>query len=236
MFWLIIICAFGGLAYYMYTQNKQEEIEELQEGSETSPEGEKQGELRRTKLDKKWRTVSTSSTLVAGADGKRDALEALIKRNLKIVAVPNIKVEERMVSHAGIYEMFGGGRKQLVIRNTKIKGYFLFVNVYDYGKQLHVSWYLMLRVNWLSRLLGMAEKNPVFYIPLLPVVFLAKILYHRARTTIPEMMNMFETEELSAYLTTIQHAVSDAVSDVAKDLNLNSAKIGWQTRGFLSIA
>lgn len=235
MFWLIILCAFGGLAYYMYSQNKQEEIEEAQEGSETSLEGEKQGELRRMKLDKKWKTISTSGTLVAGADGKRDALEALIKRNLKVLAVPNIRVEERLVSYAGIYDMLGGGRKQLVIRNTKIKGYVLFVNAYDYGKQLHVSWYLMLRVNWLSRLLAMAEKNPALYLPLLPVVILAKFLYHRARTTIPEMMNMFETEELSAYLTTIQHAVSDAVSDVAKDLNLNSAKIGWQTRGFHSI-
>src|SRR3989344_122690 len=211
MFWLIIICAFGGLAYYMYSQNKQEEIEEAQEGGE-----EKQGELLRTKLDKKWRTVSTSGTLVAGADGKRDALEALIKRNLKVLAVPNIKVEERLVSYAGIYDMLGGGRKQLVIRNTKIRDYVLFVNAYDYGKQLHVSWYLMLRVNWLSRLLAMAEQKPMLYIPLLPIVFMAKILYHRARTTIPEMMNMFETEELSAYLTTIQHAVSDAVSDVAK--------------------
>ena len=171
MFWLIIICAFGGLAYYMYSQNKQEEIEEAQEGGE-----EKQGELLRTKLDKKWRTVSTSGTLVAGADGKRDALEALIKRNLKVLAVPNIKVEERLVSYAGIYDMLGGGRKQLVIRNTKIRGYVLFVNAYDYGKQLHVSWYLMLRVNWLSRLLAMAEQKPMLYIPLLPIVFMAKIL------------------------------------------------------------
>lgn len=233
MFWLIILIAFGGLAYYMYSQNKEEEIEDA---SEASPDGEKKGELRRTKLTNKWRTVSTSGTLVEGAEGKRDAVEALIRRNLKAIAAPDIKVEERLVSYAGISEMFAGGRKQFVVRNTKIRGYHLFVYIADYGKQLIVSWHLMLRENWLTRLLAIAEQHPIAAIPLLPIVILAKFLYTRSRTTIPELMNMFDAQELSAYTTTVHHAVQEAVNEVAKDLHLNSAKINWQTRGFLSIA
>jgi len=236
MFWLFLLAVFGGLGYYMYNLNKQEEIEGSDYGDTPLPEGQPEGQIRRMKIDGKWRTVNTSSTLVEGAEGKQDIVLEFIKRNLKVIAVPSIKVEERHVVYSEVVaDLFAGGRKMLVIQNKKIRGYCLFVHIYDYGKQLHVSWYLMLRENWLSRLLRYTELHWGVTIALFPVVILAKIFYTASRTTIPELMNMFDTEELTAYCTTVHHAVQGAVNDVASDLELNSAKISWQTRGFLTI-
>jgi hypothetical protein len=231
MFWLIVLAAFGGLGYYMYNLNKQDEIDEAQDWGDNP-----QGQLRRVKIGKKWRMVSSSSTLIEGANGKQEKLMELIKAKLQFVAVPDIRTDERLVSFAGIYDMFANERRMFVVQNKKFRGYYLFVSAHDYGKQLDVVWRLMLRENWLTRLLRHAEQHIGLYIPLFPVVILAKYLYASSRTTLPELMHIFEAEELSCFCTTVHHAVQQAVGSVLDDLNLNSADVNWQTRGFLSLA
>ncbi len=231
MFWLIVIAAIGGLAYYMHSQNKRDAFDEMEELSEASPDG-KNKELRRMRLDSKWHTINSSGTLISGAHGKREAVVEMIKHNLKEDAAPNIRVEEKLVT-TGFTA--ASGRKVLVIRNRNIQGYNLFVNIEDYGKQLSVSWYLMSRENWLGRLLAKTETNPAVWFILLPMVLMAKVFYTKSRTRLPELMNMFDMEELASYCTTVNSAVKAAVHVVSHDLNLNSAVESWQTRGFLQI-
>jgi len=233
MFWLIVLAALGGLGYYMYNLNKQEEIDNVEDWAEGQP----QGQPRHVRIGKKWRTVNASGTLVAGAHGKRDAIVEHMKAELEALEVPQIKIDERLVSFAGgIWDMFSGERKMLVIQSRKFRGYYLLVYIMDYGKQLDVNWYLMLRENWLTRLLRYLDLHWGVAIALFPVVILAKIFYSASRTTIPELMNMFDSEELSCFCASVHHAAQEAVTVLVHDLKLNSAKVNWQTRGFLSIA
>jgi len=234
MFWLIVLAAFGGLGYYMYNLNKQEEIDTVQDWAEGQP----QGQPRRVKIGRKWRAVNSSATLVEGAQGRREIVVEYIKAKLEAVEVPQIKVDERLVSYGGgvVWNMFSGERKMLVVQSKKFGGYYLLVNATDYGKQLNVTWYLMLRENWVTRLLRYMELHWGVALALFPVVILAKIFYTASRTTIPELMNMFESEELSCFCTSVHHAAQESVTALVHDLNLNSAKVNWQTRGFLSIA
>lgn len=233
-FWLIVLCVIGGFIYYMYSQNKKEEMEEADEERNAGEDGEK-GELIRTRLGSKWRVVSSSSVLIEGAHGKRDALVSLIKRHLKAFGVPNIRFAERNVALTGVDAMFSPDRKMLVVVNKKLRGYTLFVDTEDYGKQLSVSWWLLLKENWLTRLLRKAELHPVGLFFMIPVVILAKYFYARSRVALPELMNVFDRLELSSYCTTVHHAMNESVEAVMKDLHLNSAKISWQTRGFFPI-
>ncbi|OYV27737.1 MAG: hypothetical protein B7W98_01130 [Parcubacteria group bacterium 20-58-5] len=137
------------------TAEKKEEREE----APRSENEEQEENLRRTKLDKKWRQINTWATLVAGADGKQDAVANSVKKTLAEIAAPNLNVEHRHIRLAGLSGMFAGKRKQLVIENRALRGYHVFVSIEDYGKQLNVSWYLMLRENWLTRLLKLTAAS-----------------------------------------------------------------------------
>jgi hypothetical protein len=210
-------------------------VEEDSFSEEEEQAGDEEGGMRKTTLNKKWRIVNSSSTMVVGAQGKQDVVVNGIKKVLQELATPNLRVEHHKVTLSGISGMFTKGRKKLVIKNMKMRGYHVFVSIEDYGKQLNVSWYLMLKENWLTRLLQSSYASAFGGYVFAPVIFVAKIFYSGMGYTIPELMNMFDIEELTAYTTTVHHAIKEAVDALVKEANLNPAKVSWQTRGFLNI-
>lgn len=216
-------------------EKKEEDEDDFFEEEEQEKEEEDMSGLRRTKLTDKWRIINTSATLIEGAQGKRDTVTSGIKKALGALAAPNLRVEFRSVRLAGISGMFAGSRKQLVIENRKMRGYHVFVSIEDYGKQLSVSWYLMLRENWLTRMLQASAASVWARLFLIPFIFVARMFYAKSGYTIPELMNMFDIEELTSYTTTVHHAVQEAVNALVKEKNLNPAKVSWQSRGFLNI-
>jgi hypothetical protein len=193
------------------------------------------GRLRRTKLNSKWSTINSWSSLIAGAQGKEAIVMSNIKKALEEIAAPNLNIEHRKVSLSGLTSMFSEARKQLVIDNKKLRGYYFFVSIADYGKQLNVSWYLMQKSNWLTRLLKMST-IPFAGFLLAPVIFAAKIFYHSTSSTIPELMNMFDLEEFSAYTSTVHHAVTGAVQGLMSQMNMDFSKVDTKSRGFLNVS
>ena len=217
------------------TKDADEEDSAFEE--EEQDEGAGDGRLRKVKLkEKKWKIINTSSTLIAGAQGKKDAVASNVKKLLDAVAAPNLRVEFRNVRLAGLTAMFAGSRRQLVIENRKMRGYHVFVSIEDYGKQLNVSWYLMLKGNWLTNLLQLSAVSAWAALLLFPIVFVAKIFYGSRGYTIPELMNMFDIEELTAYTTTVHQAVKESIDALVKENNLNPAKVSTHTRGFLNLS
>jgi hypothetical protein len=49
-------------------------------------------------------------------------------------------------------------------------------------------------------------------------------------------MNVFDIEELTAFTTTIHHAVTGAVEAVMKGMDMDFSKIDTKARGFLNIS
>lgn len=193
-------------------------------------------QLAKVKLkDNKWRVVNTWAYLIVGANGRDELLAETIKRTLKFVAAPNLLIGHRSVSLSGITSWFSGSRRQLVIENQKLMGYHFFVSIEDYGKQLNVSWYLMVKNNWITKLVQLAGTSPWVWIFLFWLIPFAKIYYAKLGLAVPELMNMFDLEELTAYTTTAHHAVLDAVQNLMKSMDLDFSKVDTKSRGFLNI-
>lgn len=234
--WTFIVIAIIAFVGYKFWKNKQESGETENgnaEGGVSAAPQEAEGRLRKTKIDRKWRIVNDWSVLIAGAQGKEETLVKHVIQTLKDLETPNLKVERRKVSLSG---MFAESRKQLVVENRRLRGYHVFVSTMDYGKQLSVSWYLMLRENWLTRMLQMATLHPFLGLLAFPLVLVAKIFYGTRGLTIPELMNMFDLEELTAYGTTVHHAVTKATEELMNSLNQDFSKVDTKTRGFLNIS
>ncbi len=229
-FLLIVIIAF--VCYAVYKNHQKKKLTEA-----ASANGETDlGRLRKTTLNRKWRTINSWSSLIGGAQGKNEIVFNNVKKLLSEVGAPNIDIDHRNVCLSGISGMFAGGRRQLVIENNKLKGYNVFISIEDYGKQLNVSWYLMLKTNWLTNMLKLVVIHPFSIIFMFPVVVFAKIFYSSTGTTIPELMNVFDVEELTAFSTTVHHAVTGAVENMMKGMDMDFSKVDTKARGFLNIS
>ncbi|KKU65533.1 MAG: hypothetical protein UX89_C0027G0002 [Parcubacteria group bacterium GW2011_GWA2_47_16] len=182
------------------------------------------------------RIIDEWFALISGAQGKGDALTKNISRLLDAVKVPNLVLEHKEI-HLGLWsKMLKGTRKFLVVENKYLKGYRIFIGAHDYGEQLSVSWYLTLEQTFLSRLATFAAQSTIFGLFFFPLLFLVQTLGGGRRSVVPEMMDLFDLEELRAYSTTVFQAAKQATDDLMKEMDLDSSKISKQTRGFLNIS
>lgn len=190
--------------------------------------------LNTTKLAKD-RIIDQWSTMIPGAQGRGGELAKSIERILAAVEAPNLKLERKGV-HLGIVDMlFGGMREFLVVDNEYLKGYRIFIGARDYGKQLNVSWYLTLEQSFWRRLVRGHAYLAILFFAFLIVSSIYGRMTGRGGVA-PEMMNLFDREELSSYATTVYQATKQATEELMKDMELNSSKVNWQTRGFLNIS
>ena len=213
MWWISLIVALAVIAYLAYKDRQ---------GGSMKLKGE--------------RIIDEWFALIPDAQGKGDTLTKNISRLLEAVGVPNLVLENKEI-HLGLWsKMLKGTRKFLVMENNYLKGYRIFIGAHDYGKQLSVSWYLTLEQSFLSRLAASASKNAFFGLFFFPLLFLVQKLGGGRRAVVPEMMDLFDLEELRAYSTTVFHTAKQATDDLMKEMDLDSSKISKQTRGFLNIS
>jgi len=100
--------------------------------------------------------------------------------------------------------------------NAKLSNFKTFVNANDYGENLFVSWYLTYRPDFLQSL-----------VMLLPGA--KKVL------SIDDL-NLFNKQDLTAYVTNVHHCLLEAVEKLMTDLNQDPTKIERKSRGFLGIS
>ncbi len=182
------------------------------------------------------RIVEQWFTLVEGAEGKSAEFNRNVKKILVELAVPNLRLSQRDVSLGMWNRLLKGGRRFLVAENSYLRGYRIFIGARDYGHQLSVSWYLTLELGFLGKLLIAAAKNNFVAIFLFPIVLFAKILMGGRRYVVPETMNLFDTEELRGYITTVHGAAKTATADLMKSLDLDFTKVDTKSRGFFNLA
>jgi len=208
-FFIIVILVVIG---YNVFKNKGEEESEVEEtGNGSSPAGTEQKRLKKARI-KRDRIIEQWFTLIEGAEGKGDELSQKIGRLLGEVAVPNLVLEHKNVSLGGLSALLKGSRKLLVAENKYLKGYRIFIGARDYGKQLLVSWYLVVDEKELPRLARAVGGDSMME------------------------LDIFKTEELSAFVTIVHQSLKDAVKQVMSEFNLDFTKVDTHTRGFLNIS
>jgi hypothetical protein len=169
--------------------------------------------------------------LVEGAQGKGEHLNKEVSRILTELAVPYLKLGNKDVSLG----RWGRTRKFLITDNDYLKGYRVFIGTNDYGRQLSVSWYLTLETNILTQMSAAAAKNFFYAIIFFPILLVAKVCGFKFYT-IPERMDLFDQEELRAYITTVHGTVKTATEGLMKSLDLDFSKVDTKSKGFFNIS
>lgn len=179
------------------------------------------------------RIMDKWSTLIDGANGDGGKVIIGAMREIERVDAPNIHVTRKEV-------MPGNGfirkpREFLVAEHRLFDTYDMYIGARDYGKQLFVSWYLVAEPVSFWRLF---KRNPVGAVLKFPFLLIA-IVFSKSQGESGEffsMMNLFDNEELTAYVTTVHHALLESVKEVMENRKIDFTKVDSKTSGFLNIS
>ena len=156
---------------------------------------------------------------IGGASGESEKVLRTFMSGVQAAGIPEIEAGRQSVSvglGSKLKGIFGGGASQdrimIVITNKSLPGWLIYAGARDYGKHLLVSWYLVVD-----------EKETS----------------HLARTigTVTNMgLDIFKTEELSAFVSIVHESLKEAVKQLMSEKNLDCTKVDTHTKGFLNIS
>jgi len=169
--------------------------------------------------ERKAEILDNWSALIRDAQGQRDKIISSTKEHINITKAPSIEMKEEKVGPGLAPSAFGETREFLIVadrRNLKLGNFKAYVNANDYGDGLFVSWYLT-------------------YMPDVWQILVSLIPGARKVIGLDEL-NLFNKQDLTAYVTCVHHCLLEAVEKLMLDLNQDPSKIDRKTRGFLGIS
>ncbi|MBI3421289.1 MAG: hypothetical protein HY006_04435 [Candidatus Sungbacteria bacterium] len=189
--------------------------------------------LRLKKAFRQERIIERWITLIDGAQGEGEKIMTGALREIERVGPPNVHMARKMV-HPGA-GVIRKPREFLVAEHKLFDTYDMYIGARDYGKQLFVSWYLVAEPISFLRLF---KRNPVGTLLKLPflIFFGAFSRKKNADEEFFSVMNIFDSEEVTAYITTVHHAVLGSVKTMMEGRNLDFTKVDAKTRGFFNVS
>ena len=169
--------------------------------------------------ERKAEILDNWSALIRGAQGQRNKIISVTRELINISKAPSIEMKEEKVGSGLAPTTFGETREFLIVadrRNLKLGNFKTYVNANDYGDGLFVSWYLT-------------------YMPDVWQVLASLIPGARKAVGLDEL-NLFNKQDLTAYVTCVHHCLLEAVDKLMLDFNQDPSKIDRKTRGFLGIS
>lgn len=178
------------------------------------------------------------SVLIDGANGKGEKIFKMTEQVLKQKETPKVAVARKMVAPSFFKQIFQGKDKPfLVVSNTYLKGYKMYIGATDYGAQMFVSWYLCLEPNkYLKMIQALPWWAQLMLLPVVVIIMFGLWLKKKSKAVSPEFMDIFDMEELTAYVTTVHHALIDTTEEIAKEVDFDFTKVDLKSRGFLNIS
>ncbi len=159
------------------------------------------------------------SILIRDAQGQGDKVISQTKELITDSKAPSIEMREKEVGPDLSIVSLGETREFLIATNrvnTKLSYFKTFINANDYGDNLFVSWYLTYRPDfWRALLMLLPGTKKVMSI---------------------DDLNLFNKQDLKAYVTNVHHCLLEAVEKLMTDLNQDPSKIERKSRGFLGIS
>ena len=203
---LVVIGAIAGISYLIYKSKKQ---------------------IKKDRIGDQW------STLIEGANGEGEQVIKGVIRAIERVEAPNVFVKRQEIS-PGI-GFITKSRNLLVAEHRVLHNYDMYIGARDYGKQLFVSWYLIMEPTSFWRLF---KRNPIGAIFSIPFLFFMSMISRSqgGKGEFLSALNVFDTEELTAYVTTVHHAVLETTKELMENRHLDFTKVDSKSRGFLNIS
>lgn len=169
--------------------------------------------------ERKAEILDNWSALIRGAQGQKDKVISKTKELISVSKAPSIEIREEEVGPSLAPSAFGEKRAFLIVadrRNLKLGNFKTYVNANDYGDGLFVSWYLTYMPDvWQT---------------------LASLIPGAGKVIGLDELNLFNKQDLTAYVTCVHHCLLEAVEKLMLDLNQDPSKIDRKTRGFLGIS
>ena len=170
-------------------------------------------------VERKAEILDNWSALIRGAQGQRDQVITTTKELINISKAPSIEIKEDKVGPSLAPSAFGETREFLIVadrRNLKLGCFKAYVNANDYGDGLFVSWYLTYMPDvWQT---------------------LASLIPGAGKVIGLDELNLFNKQDLTAYVTCVHHCLLEAVEKLMLGMNQDPSKIDRKTRGFLGIS
>ena len=164
--------------------------------------------------------IETWSSLIEGAQGKAEGVLTATAEFLEQTQAPNLQVETVNMSPSMVQAIVKNGRTFLTIQqqdNNRLAPYQMFTNARDYGLNLVVDWHLTFR----------------------PTVWqgLQSLFFTRTIGTNPLLdLNLFDQQDLTAYVTNAHRCLLKAVDAVILSLHQDPSLLERKSRGFLGIS
>jgi hypothetical protein len=173
------------------------------------------GVLRKEEVIDRW------SILIGGGQGKSGEIFNNTEHFLRRANVSDVAMERKELAPTLMKGIFGGGRRTFEVvtetGNPKLKPYQMFIGARDYGNNLDVSWYLTFKFTvWQA--------------------ILSAIPFVGGMSKNSNDLDLFEEQDLRAYVTNAHHCLLEAVDKLMLDLHQDPSKIERKSKGFLGIS
>lgn len=148
--------------------------------------------------------------IIAGGNGQEQRVIDATRAYLKDLNPPHVVITLTELGPGVWRSLTGDTRSFMVVQNSvndRISSYRMFVNVRDYGEALQTSWYLA-------------------YLP---------TIWQRFRGRLGLDLDLFDEQDLRAYVTVVHQcfvqAVIDLIAELGKDIEVNRT-----SKGFLGVS
>jgi hypothetical protein len=193
--------------------------------------------LRREEVIDSW------GVLIGGGKGRAEDIFQNTVKFMEATKVPDVKIERRKIAPAFIRGLLGTKRDFLVLRETenpRLKPFQMFISARDYGNNLDVSWYLTRRASARERILAFLLSIPILnifiYLLFFPFGLVGGLAARAREKRVSLDLDLFDEQDLRAYVTNAHHCLIEAVEKLMMDLNQDPSKIDRRSRGFLGIS
>lgn len=164
---------------------------------------------------KEQKIVESWGIVIQGGQGKASSIFDTTQDLLEANKAPGVKWEMTEAKPGLIKGLLGKKRDYLLVTNESLKDYRMYIGARDYGTNLDVAWFLTVEPGFLSKL--------------------AKTAQAMASFGVFGNLDIFDQQDLRAYVTVSHHAIIDAVESLMQELGQDLAKIDRKSKGFLEI-
>lgn len=189
------------------------------------------GIIEKEQIIEKW------GTLISGGAGRGEALIADTLRFIDESQLTDVRVQRRRMSPGMMRGIMGGNRSFVVVThtgNSNLKPFKMYLKTRDYGSGLQVSWYVVVQPNGAEKLMAFLLSIPLLGLLFLPFHLLGRFI--RADKSGILELDIFDEEDLSAYITNIHHCMLDAVEALMKTLRQDFSRVNRHSQGILGIS
>jgi|Deesub1362A_J573_1020465.scaffolds.fasta_scaffold00214_50 hypothetical protein len=166
--------------------------------------------LTREEIIDRW------GVLIEGGKGKADDIFSDTEGFIRKSEAPKIAVERKEIAPTIAKDILGVRRSFLVVtnfENPKLLNYKTFICARDYGNNLDVSWYLTYKMGFLEVLLNLFSRGKYF-----------------------PKLDLFDEQDLRAYVTNAHHSLLKAVEKLMLSLKQDPSTIDRKSKGFLGVS